>query len=173
MSSLTVKMMAGSLPPVTESVGSNAKGPAAAFVKPPTLSLQVRVKEVEKLEVSTKVSRRDLALFLTAGTLSAVALSSSPQPAEARMSKTEMKKMILEKFKKLREQTGLSKPETEENEKVPDPTPTPTPSLTPTPPTAKKEAPASPIPSEKVSPVPPLPNLQNDKKTVVEATILP
>ncbi|XP_023764088.1 uncharacterized protein LOC111912580 isoform X2 [Lactuca sativa] len=163
MSSLTVKMMAGSLPPVTESVGSNAKGPAAAFVKPPTLSLQVRVKEAEKLQVSTKVSRRDLALFLTAGSLSAVTLSSSPQPAEARMSKTEMKKMILEKFKKLREKIGLSKPETEENEKVPDPTS----------PTAKKEAPASPIPSEKVIPIPPLPNLQNDKKTVVEATILP
>ncbi|KAL7610197.1 hypothetical protein Lser_V15G11702 [Lactuca serriola] len=164
MSSLTVKMMAGSLPPVTESVGSNAKGPAAAFVKPPTLSLQkVRVKKLEKLQVSTKVSRRDLALFLTAGSLSAVTLSSSPQPAEARMSKTEMKKMILEKFKKLREKIGLSKPETEENEKVPDPTP----------PTAKKEAPASPIPSEKVIPIPPLPNLQNDKKTVVEATILP
>ncbi|CAH1414122.1 unnamed protein product [Lactuca virosa] len=165
MSSLTVKMMAGSLPPVTESVGSNAKGLAAAFVKPPTISLQVRVKEIEKLEVSTKVSRRNLALFLTAGSLSAVTLSSSPQPAEARMSKTEMKKMILEKFKKLREKIGLSKPETEENEKVPYPTPTP--------PTAKKEAPASPIPSEKVIPVPPLPNLQNDKKTVVEATILP
>lgn len=63
----------------------------------------------------------------------------------------------------LLEKVWLSKPKTEENEKVPDPTS----------PTAKKEAPASPIPSEKVIPIPPLPNLQNDKKTVVEATILP
>ncbi|KAL4569414.1 hypothetical protein LXL04_025050 [Taraxacum kok-saghyz] len=172
MPSLTVNMMAGSLPPVTGSNGSNAKGPAAAAsVKRPTLPLQVRLKEVQNLEApektSKKFSRRDLALFLTAGSLTAVTLS-SPKPAEARMSRNEMKTIILEKLRKLREKVGLSKPETDDNKKT----------AAPTPPSAKKEAPASPVPAEKEIPVPPhpeppLPNLQNDKKAVVEATILP
>ncbi|KAI3699041.1 hypothetical protein L2E82_43036 [Cichorium intybus] len=182
MSSLTFKMMAGSLPPVTGSNGSNAKGPATASVKRATLPLQVRVKEVQKLETpektSTNVSRRNLALFLAAGSITAVNLS-SPNPAEARMSRSEIKKVILEKLRKLREKIGLSKPETEENEKI----------AAATPPIAKKETPASPVPSEKETPASPvpseketptpappepsLPNLQNDKKTVVEASILP
>ncbi|KAI3714355.1 hypothetical protein L1987_72953 [Smallanthus sonchifolius] len=169
-------MMAGSPPPVTESIRSNAKGEAATSVKRSNLHLQVRVKELQKLETSEKnsmnISRRGLALFLTAASVSAVTLS-SPKPAEARISKAEMKKMILEKLKILREKVGLSKQETEENEKIA--------SSSPPPPEVDKEIspPATSAPSigeEKTAvppPEPPLPSIQNDKKVAVEAAILP
>ncbi|PWA37628.1 hypothetical protein CTI12_AA588060 [Artemisia annua] len=175
MSLFTVKMMSGSLPPVQVSNGSNVfKGqpaPTAASVKPSALPLQVRPKELQKLEVPEKtsmnVSRRDLALFLTAASFSAVTLS-SPKPAEARMSRSEIKKMILDKFRILREKVGLSKPEPEEKEKI----------ATPVPSKPEKKVPASPPPSlaEKkthVPPEPPLPKIQNDKNIVVEAAPLP
>lgn len=179
--------MAGSLPPVTGSKGSNAKGPAAASVKRSILPRQVRVKELQKLEspekTSMNVSRRDLALFLTAASFGAATLS-SPEPAEAGVSRTEIKKMILEKFKMLREKVGLSKPETEETEKQPSqetketenqkqkkPAP---------PPKAEKEIPAPPVPSLPelpeipVPPVPSLPKLHNgEKKPVMDAATLP
>ncbi|XP_076947691.1 uncharacterized protein LOC143619697 isoform X2 [Bidens hawaiensis] len=152
MASFAVKMMAGSLPPVTESKGSNA---AATSLKPSTLPLQVRIKEHQKLETSetksTNISRRNLALFLTAASFSAVSLS-QPKPAAAGISKAEMKKIILEKLKFLREKIGLSKQETEENEKIASPSATSAP----------------PVPPEPV-----LPGIQNDKKTVVEAATLP
>lgn len=133
--------------------------------------IQVRVKEIQKLELSERksmnISRRDLALFLTAASFSAVTLS-SPKPAEAAMSRAEMKKIILEKLKILRENAGLSKPETEEKEKI---------ELS-KPETKKTEKSASPAPliAEKenpVSPAPTLPSIQNDKKIVVEAAPLP
>ncbi|GJV95009.1 hypothetical protein Tco_1546586 [Tanacetum coccineum] len=214
MSLFTVKMMSGTLPPVTGSNGSNVvKGPpapTAAHVNPPThpsfrslaeyltdystnlhLSMlkellclgspknsgtawaMVRPKELQKLEAPEKtsmnVSRRDLALFLTAASFSAVTLS-SPKPAEARMSRAEIKKIILEKFKILREKVGLSKPEPEEKEKIA--TPVPSPSV------PEKKTPASPGPSiaEKrvhVLSEPSLPSIQNDKKIIVEAAPLP
>nr|XP_043607051.1 uncharacterized protein LOC122579032 [Erigeron canadensis] len=163
MVSLTAKMMAGSLPPVTVT-GSNAKLP------PPTLPLQVKVKESQMLEASEKpsmnVSRRNLALYLTATSFSAVTLL-SPKPAEARMSKAEMKKMILEKFKILREKVGLAKPEPETNDKIASPTPSV--------PENKLPPPSPPIPKNKVHvpPEPSLPRIQNDKKIVVEAAPLP
>ncbi|KVH96249.1 protein PELPK1-like [Cynara cardunculus var. scolymus] len=181
MSSFTFKMMAGSLPPVT---GSNAKGPAAASVKRPTIPLQVRVKELQKLESSEKtsvnVSRRDLALCLTAASIGAATLS-LPQPAEARVSRIEIKKMILEKFKMLREKVGLSKPETEETEKQPSQETEETENQKPAPPPkAEQEIPAPPVPSLPklpeipVPPVPSLPKLHNDQmKHVVEAPTLP
>lgn len=170
-------MMSGSLPPVQGSNGSNVingRQPAptaASVIKPPTLPLQVRAKELQKLEVPEKtsinVSRRDLALFLTAASFSAITLS-SPKPAEAGMSRAEIKKMILEKFRILREKVGLSKPEPEEKEKI----------ATPAPSRPEKKVPASPPPSlaEKkthVPPEPPLPKVHNDKKIVVEAAPLP
>ncbi|KAJ9548993.1 hypothetical protein OSB04_021536 [Centaurea solstitialis] len=167
MSSFTFKMMAGSLPPAK---GSNAAA-APAPIKRPSLPLQVRVKELQKLEspekTSMNVSRRDIALFLTAASFGAASLS-LPHPAEARVSRTEMKKMILEKFKMLREKIGLSKPETEETEKQPSPTPSPK---------AEKEIPAPPAPSLPEIPAPPVPSLpkihNGDKKTAVEAATLP
>ncbi|XP_076898091.1 uncharacterized protein LOC143551577 [Bidens hawaiensis] len=144
-------MMAGSLPPVTESNRSNA----ATSLKPSTLPLQVRLKEHQKLESSetksTNISRRNLALFLTAASFSAVTLS-QPKPAAAGISKAEMKKIMLEKLKFLREKMGLSKEETEENEKIASPSATSAPT---------------------VPPEPVLPGIQNDKKTVVEAATLP
>ncbi|KAK1437667.1 hypothetical protein QVD17_03463 [Tagetes erecta] len=151
MASFPVKMMAGSPP---ESIGSNT-------LKPSThLPLQVRVKEVEKLETSEKkslsISRRDLALFLTAASFSL----SSPKPAEARISKTEMKKMILEKLKILREKVGLSKPETEENEKI---------ASSDLLKADKEISPPAPWKEEEKSAIPPLPSIQNDKKIAVEA----
>ncbi|XP_076919522.1 uncharacterized protein LOC143580364 [Bidens hawaiensis] len=161
MASFAVKMMAGSLPPVTESNGSNA----AASFKPSTLPLQVRIKEHQKLATSekksTNISRRNLALFLTTASFSAVTLS-QPKPAAAGISKAEMKKIILEKLKFLREKIGLSKEETEENEKI----------ASPSPPIDKEISP----PATSAPPVPPepvLPGIQNDKKTVVEAATLP
>ncbi|KAI3729354.1 hypothetical protein L6452_18010 [Arctium lappa] len=181
MSSFTFKMMAGPLPPVSGSKGSNAKGPAAASVKRSILPPQVRVNELQKLESPEKtpmnVSRRDLALFLTAASFGAATLS-SPQPAEARVSKIEMKKMILEKFQMLREKVGLSKPETEETEKQPSQETENQKQKKPAPPPkAEKEIPAPSLPKLPEIPVPPvpsLPKLHNDgKKPVVEATTLP
>ncbi|KAI7754972.1 hypothetical protein M8C21_005618 [Ambrosia artemisiifolia] len=166
MTSFTVKMMAGPPSPVTPSFKSNA----TSSVKPSTLPLQVRMKELQKLETfekkSTNISRRDLALFLTAASFSVVTLS-SPKPAAARISKAEMKKMILEKLKFLREKVGLSKPEPEETEKV----------ASPPPPIADKEVspPATSAPEENPPALPelPLPSIQNDKKIAVEAATLP
>ncbi|KAK9052217.1 hypothetical protein SSX86_028845 [Deinandra increscens subsp. villosa] len=173
MTPFAVKMMAGSPPPMTQSNGSNAKALAATSPKRSTLPLQVRVKELEKLETSEKksmnISRRDLAMFLTAASFSAVTLS-SPKPAEARISKTEMKKMILEKFKILREKVGLSEKEPEKNAKI----------TSPSPPIADKKTspPATSAPSAgehkmTVPPELPLPSIQNNKKIVVEAATLP
>ncbi|XP_071703590.1 uncharacterized protein [Rutidosis leptorrhynchoides] len=193
-SSFTVKMMDGSLPPVTVSTVL-----PTTPVKPPTLPLQVRFKKLQKLETPNKtsknISRRDLALFLpAAASFSAVTLS-SPKPAQARMSRSEIKKMLLEKLKMLREKAGgLSKPEPEEIEKVTTP---PSPledkkvQSSPYPSVANKEIHSSPAPpivektdhSSPSPPVaerevhvpqePPLPNIQNDKKNVVEAPTLP
>ncbi|KAD1391138.1 hypothetical protein R6Q59_004932 [Mikania micrantha] len=135
MTPFAVEMMARSPPPVTESNGSNAIRPPSTSVKRSTLPIQVRVKEHQKIETSEEkrcmnIGRRDLALFLTSASFSAVTLS-SPKPAEARVSKAEMKKMILEKLKILREKIGeLSKQETEENEKI---------ALSPSPPIEEKE----------------------------------
>ncbi|KAK9044900.1 hypothetical protein V6N11_058791 [Hibiscus sabdariffa] len=49
---------------------------------------------------------------LTAGVFG---LTLVPEPAEAHMSRVEMKKKIMEKLEELREKAGLSKPKTEEN----------------------------------------------------------
>ncbi|XP_071692521.1 uncharacterized protein [Rutidosis leptorrhynchoides] len=134
-SSFTVKMIAGSLPPVT---GSNvAKVAATTSVKPPALPLQVRIKEQQKLETPEKtyknVSRRDLALILTAASFTTITLS-SPKPAQAQISKSEIKKILVDKFKLLSEKLGLSKPEPEEIEKI----------TTPPPPIAGKKVQSSP-----------------------------
>nr|GEV17225.1 hypothetical protein [Tanacetum cinerariifolium] len=145
------------------------QAPTAASVKPPTHPLQVRPEKLQKLEAPEKtsmnVSRRDLAMFLTAASFSAVTLS-SPKPAEARMSRAEIKKIIFEKFKILREKVGLSKPEPEEKEK----------NATPSVPEKKIPASAGPsIADERVHILsePSLPSIQNDKKIIVEAAPLP
>ncbi|KAF5778610.1 hypothetical protein HanXRQr2_Chr12g0549521 [Helianthus annuus] len=173
MTSFTVKMMAGSPPPVTGSIGSSAKHPPATSKLP----LQVKIKEQQKLETSekksTNISRRDLALFLTAASFSAVTLS-TPKPAAARITKAEMKKMILEKLKLLREKVGLSKPEAEENEKVESPIEDK--EVSPPATSAAEEKTSVPSAPEEKTPVPsepPLPSIHNDKKIAVEAAIFP
>nr|KJB15476.1 hypothetical protein B456_002G179800 [Gossypium raimondii] len=58
------------------------------------------------------VSRRHMMKYLTAEVLGLTLL---PKPAEARMSRLEMKKKMMKKLEELREKAGVSKPKTEKN----------------------------------------------------------
>ncbi|KAL1120632.1 hypothetical protein V6Z11_D01G178600 [Gossypium hirsutum] len=58
------------------------------------------------------VSRRHMMKYLTAEVLGLTLL---PKPAEARMSRLEMKKKMMKKLEELREKAGVSKPKTENN----------------------------------------------------------
>ncbi|KAH1122609.1 hypothetical protein J1N35_005769 [Gossypium stocksii] len=58
------------------------------------------------------VSRRQMMKCLTAEVLGLTLL---PKPAEARMSRLEMKKKMMKKLEELREKAGVSKPKTENN----------------------------------------------------------
>ncbi|KAL5830406.1 hypothetical protein ACOSQ3_019874 [Xanthoceras sorbifolium] len=71
---------------------------------------------------AVSVSRRDAMLCVTAEILSGIAMLSA-EPAEARVTKLERRRKIMEKLEKIREKAGESKPKTED--KV-DTTPAPT-----------------------------------------------
>lgn len=88
--------------------------------------LQVKKEEGQKLQAqkSFSVSRRDATIFLAAQTLSAVTSWSLEPPAEARLSRSEIKKQILEKLEQLREKAGISKPK-DDKEENPSPQPPP------------------------------------------------
>ncbi|KAK8567570.1 hypothetical protein V6N13_105529 [Hibiscus sabdariffa] len=86
----------------------------ATKLKTATVPLQVKCEKRHKslTKQGLAVSRREMMRCLTAGVFG---LTLVPEPAEARMSRLEMKKRIMEKLEELREKAGLSKPKTEEN----------------------------------------------------------
>ena len=94
------------------------------------------------------VSRRDM-ICLTAQTLTAATFWPA-EPAEARVSRSEIKRKLLEKLKQLREKAGFAKPK-EDDEKNPDSQP----------PSAKDEA----LQTSTPSPNP----LDNPVRTLVES----
>ncbi|GMI70861.1 hypothetical protein HRI_000755400 [Hibiscus trionum] len=78
----------------------------ASKLKTATVPLQVKCEKGHKpLTEGFAVSRRDMIQGLTAGVLG---LTLVPKPAEARMSRLEMKKKIMEKLEELREKAGLN-----------------------------------------------------------------
>ncbi|GMI87656.1 hypothetical protein HRI_002434900 [Hibiscus trionum] len=92
------------------------KTPVTVTTKLKTATVPLQVKCEKRHKPLTKeglaVSRREMMQCLTAGVFS---LTLVPEPAEARMSRQEMKKKIMEKLEELREKAGLSKPKTEKN----------------------------------------------------------
>ncbi|XP_022776385.1 uncharacterized protein LOC111318035 isoform X2 [Durio zibethinus] len=88
------------------------------MVLPAYITLKVKGEKGHK-PLKTKgfaVSRRDMMQCLTA---EVVGLTVLPKPAEARLSRLEMRKKIMEKLEELREKAGLSKPKTENGMKSP------------------------------------------------------
>ena len=92
------------------------------------------------------VSRRDMMQCLTAEVLGLTLL---PKPAEARLSRLEAKKKIMEKLEELREKAGLLKPKTENGMK----------------------SPTEPSPKDKKSPTLPLAPPEGTVRPLVEATL--
>ncbi|KAK8582969.1 hypothetical protein V6N13_069735 [Hibiscus sabdariffa] len=129
----------------------------ASKLKKATVPLQVKCdKGHEPLTTEgSAVSRRDMMQRLTAGVFG---LTLAPKPAEARMSRLEMKKVIMEKLEELREKAGLSKPKNEKNgmEKSP----------TEPPPKGSKKSPTFPLPLPL-----PLPPPDGTAGPSVEATV--
>ncbi|OMO60588.1 hypothetical protein CCACVL1_24030 [Corchorus capsularis] len=131
---------------------------------------QAKVK-CEKGRITTKtksssVSRRDVMESLTTGILGLALL---PKPAEARISRLEMKKMILEKLEELKQKAGLSKPKTENEMKLPKIENDVKPPTKPSP--EDKQSPTKPSPEEKKPPTLPLPPPELTAKPLVEATL--
>ncbi|XVE92050.1 hypothetical protein REPUB_Repub01dG0063900 [Reevesia pubescens] len=88
------------------------------MVLPAYITLKVKCEKGHK-SLTTKgfaVSRRDMMHCLTAEVLGLTLL---PKPAEARLSRLEMRKKIMEKLQELREKAGLSKPKTENGTESP------------------------------------------------------
>ncbi|KAH0990989.1 hypothetical protein GBA52_002472 [Prunus armeniaca] len=117
------KLVSGGLLP--SAVGENQLPWKRSVTTTPkrALPLQVRSEGKRKIEAPKAfgVSRRDLMLGLPAGTLAAATLFPI-KPAEARIVKPEIRRKIQEKFEKIREQFGLSKPKTNDG-KEPYPSP--------------------------------------------------
>lgn len=82
-------------------------------------------------------------------TAEVLGLTLIPKPAEARPSRLEGKKKIMEKLQELREKVGLSKPKTENG----------------------MESPTIPSPKDKKSPTLPLPTPEGSVRPLVEATL--
>lgn len=83
----------------------------------------MRGKEGQKeqsLKTFTTVSRRAIATQLAIASLAATT-NILPEPAEARVFNPEIKRKIFEKLKMLREKVGLSKRDTENEEKTSSP----------------------------------------------------
>ncbi|XVF43642.1 hypothetical protein PTKIN_Ptkin02bG0056800 [Pterospermum kingtungense] len=125
MASSNLKTMRSPLTPAV------AKGPllpikktsavVATKKKTATVPLQVKCENGHK-PLTTKgfaVSRRDMMQCLTA---EVVGLTLLPKPAEARPSRLEGKKKIMEKLQELREKAGLSKPKAENGKDKKSPT---------------------------------------------------
>ncbi|KAG8634722.1 hypothetical protein MANES_17G076600v8 [Manihot esculenta] len=84
----------------------------------------VRLKE-DKLQApkTLNVSRRDALLCVTAEALGGFTILSAVEPAEARVGRVEMKKKIMQKLEKLREENaGISKTKTEQTTNTRSPT---------------------------------------------------
>lgn len=84
----------------------------------------VRLKE-DKLQApkTLNVSRRDALLCVTAEALGGFTILSAVEPAEARVGRVEMKKKIMQKLEKLREENaGISKTKTKQTTNTQSPT---------------------------------------------------
>ncbi|XP_062111073.1 uncharacterized protein LOC133822679 [Humulus lupulus] len=103
-------LMCCSLPPPL----NTNQSPMAIVIPTKTTLLPLQVTKGEKLQKTLSVSRRDM-ICLTAQTMS-LATFWSAQPAEARISKSDMKRKILEKLQQLREKAGFAKPKDEKGE---------------------------------------------------------
>ncbi|KAK1374641.1 hypothetical protein POM88_030834 [Heracleum sosnowskyi] len=107
--------------PVTAPIYNNVKVQSTVVTKrAEDLPIQLKGKEMQKEQASkslTSVSRRNMAMQLAIASL-AVITTISPDPAEARVVKPEVKRKIFEKLKMLREKAGLSNPITENEEKT-------------------------------------------------------
>lgn len=104
--------------------------------------LQVGGKQEQKHQAPTTLSilsRRGMASHLAVASLIG-ATAFLPEPAEARMSNSEIKKKIFEKLRMLREKAGLSEPKTDKEKTTP-----------PLPSEKEKEAP---LPQLPISPLP-------------------
>lgn len=119
---------------------------------------QVRCKENSELETPRRlcITRRDALICLTTLSVSGIGVSSSPEIAEARITKKEMRQKIKEKLDMLREKAGLSKRKKKDKEKSPSPPPSTKENILPLEP--------SPLPL----PIPP----QAIEKSLVEVTLL-
>ncbi|PON78746.1 hypothetical protein PanWU01x14_016450 [Parasponia andersonii] len=109
------RLMCGPLPPVIR----ENQSPMVAPTKTVLLHPQVTREGGQKLQAkrTLTVSRRDMMICLTAQTMS-LATFWPTEPAEAaRISKSEMKRKILEKLQQLREKAGIAKPKNENEEK--------------------------------------------------------
>ncbi|OMO88081.1 hypothetical protein COLO4_20477 [Corchorus olitorius] len=172
-SPLTPAVGKGDLLPTNRSVFVASKS-KTAFVP-----LQVKCEKgrITSKTKSSSVSRRDVMESLTTGILGLALL---PKPAEARISRLEMKKMILEKLEELKQKAGLSKPKTEnemklptiENDVKPPTKSSPEDKQSPTKPSPEdKQSPTKPSPEEKKPPTLPLPPPELTAKPLVEATL--
>ncbi|GAA0157524.1 hypothetical protein LIER_14776 [Lithospermum erythrorhizon] len=85
----------------------------------PTHQLRAKEERFDLKESSAMVSRRKM--MGLAGLSLAMFSLSSPEPAEARMTRAEMKNKILEKFRELREKFGVSKPGDDDKEQISEP----------------------------------------------------
>ncbi|KAJ8447657.1 hypothetical protein Cgig2_031711 [Carnegiea gigantea] len=135
------------------------KSPTSELTPKEIRPFQIRWKVDSDHETpkTLSVSRRDAMLSLIALSVTAIGMS-SPETAEARMSKAEMKRKIREKLQQLREKASLSKKEESDKAKP----------LSPHPPSTKKD---NKLPLD-LEPAPfPLPNPpQNSNKSTVEVT---
>ncbi|KAL1803410.1 hypothetical protein ACET3Z_032057 [Daucus carota] len=122
--SLTSSLVRAPVSPSTHSVYSGVKVKCIAVAKTTQdLPIQVRSKEVKKdlsQKSFTTISRRALATQLAIASLVATT-TILPEPAEAQILNPEIKRKIFEKLKWLKEKVGLSKRDTENEEKTSSP----------------------------------------------------
>ncbi|KAK1387003.1 hypothetical protein POM88_015181 [Heracleum sosnowskyi] len=121
--SLTCSLVRVNVSPVSSSAYSGVQVKCVAMAKTPhDLPIQVRGKgqKEQSLETFSTVSRRAIATQLAIASLAAT-INVLPEPAEARVLNPEIKRKIFEKLKMLREKVGLSKHDTENEEKTSSP----------------------------------------------------
>ncbi|XVF02833.1 hypothetical protein REPUB_Repub04eG0208400 [Reevesia pubescens] len=141
-SPLTTAVEKGHLLPIKTSVL------VATKTKTAIVPLQVKCEKGHKslTKKGFSVSRRDMMQCLTAEVLG---LTLVPKPAEAGLSRLDLRKKIMDKLQELREKAGLSKPKTENGKESQT---EPSAKDNPTEPSAKdKNSPTLPLPSPEVT----------------------
>ncbi|XVE74713.1 hypothetical protein DITRI_Ditri12bG0039500 [Diplodiscus trichospermus] len=155
MASFNLKTMRSPLAPVVEKgrlLPTKTSFMVARKIKTSVVPLQVKCEKGDKSSTTKgfALSRRGVMQCLTAEVFGLTLL---PKPAEARVSRLEMKKKIMEKLQELREKAGLSKPKTENG------------TVSPTKPSPKdNNSPTLPLPL-------PLPPSEGTVRPLVQATL--